>query len=159
MHSTSMTEPNSQQTSCSSQPECTSRESTSVLELSCVHYIHARPTAPHCATPAQPLGTGCSAKGCSHGGDPRRALLMGEMRAAAALCLPTLPNRSHRAVLCIRETQMRSVIDSPLGSAMKNVWNYSCKVPLTHGSFVRTLKHQRLSAAYPLFAICSHLLS
>lgn len=57
------------------------------------------------------------------------------------------------------KTRARSVIDSPPGPPIKNVWNYSCKVPLTHGSFVRTLKYQRLSAAYPLLAVCSHLLS
>lgn len=51
------------------------------------------------------------------------------------------------------------MIDSPPGPPIKNVWNYSCKVPLTHGSFARTLKYQRLSAAYPLLAVCSHLLS
>lgn len=58
-------------------------------------------------------------------------------------------------VPCIRETQLRGVIDSPPGSTIKNVWNYSCKVPLTRGSFVRTLKYQRLPVTYPLFAICS----
>lgn len=94
---------------------------------------------------------------------PRRGPQKGSAEGSSAGCCsslpPNLPNPSHCAVLCIKETQTRSVIDSPRGSAMKNVWNYSCKVPLTHGSFVRTLKHQRLSAAYPLFAICSHLLS
>lgn len=75
-----------------------------MLELSRVRRFHARPIAaagaakPPCATPVQPLGTGGSAKGRSHRGDPRKALLRGAVRAAAAHCLPT--SRTHRIVLC-----------------------------------------------------------
>lgn len=144
-HAQHQREPSNQEPSCSSQPTCASRERS----LDAGAPIAA---APHCAAPVQPRGREALLKGVPM---ERKALL----RAAAAHCLPALPNRPRCAVLCIRETQTRGVIDSPPGSAMKNVWNYSCKVPLTHGSFVRTLKQQRSSAAYPLFAICSHLLS